>query len=140
MTEQRKAVIKNADMSEDMQQDAVDIASQALAKYNIEKVSYGYLYGWWLVSPDGMKYSYTVRLKARKKHRLFSFRNFWKFYFKFVWGSMKESYVYPEYLTPRFSRSIQTVKEISPIPLLTLLNSLFLFCTGCSSIHKERIR
>ena len=39
MTEQRKAVIKNADMSEDMQQDAVDIASQALAKYNIEKVS-----------------------------------------------------------------------------------------------------
>ena len=38
MSEQRKAVIKNADMSEDMQQDAVDIASQALAKYNIEKV------------------------------------------------------------------------------------------------------
>ena len=39
MSEQRKAVIKNADMSEEMQQDAVDIASQALAKYNIEKVS-----------------------------------------------------------------------------------------------------
>eukprot|EP00956_Cyclotella_meneghiniana_P019679 scaffold34049_cov71-Cyclotella_meneghiniana.AAC.4 len=37
MTEQRKAVIKNADMTEEMQQDAVDIASQALAKYNIEK-------------------------------------------------------------------------------------------------------
>ena len=37
MIEQRKAVIKNADMSEEMQQDAVDIASQALAKYNIEK-------------------------------------------------------------------------------------------------------
>ena len=37
MTE-RKAVIKNADMSEDMQQDAVDSASQALSKYNIEKV------------------------------------------------------------------------------------------------------
>ena len=35
---ERKAVIKNADMTEDMQQDAVDIASQALAKYNIEKV------------------------------------------------------------------------------------------------------
>ena len=33
----RKAVIKNADMSEDMQQDAVDCASQALEKYNIEK-------------------------------------------------------------------------------------------------------
>ena len=41
MTEQRKAVIKNADMSEDMQQDAVDCASQALSKYNIEKV-------WWI--------------------------------------------------------------------------------------------
>lgn len=36
MTE-RKAVIKNADMSEDMQQDAVDCATQALEKYNIEK-------------------------------------------------------------------------------------------------------
>ena len=40
MTEQRKAVIKNADMSEDMQQEAVDCASQALSKYNIEKVSH----------------------------------------------------------------------------------------------------
>ena len=37
MTE-RKAVIKNADMSEEMQQDAVDCATQALEKYNIEKV------------------------------------------------------------------------------------------------------
>jgi len=37
LTEQRKAVIKNADMSEDMQQDAVDCASLALSKYNIEK-------------------------------------------------------------------------------------------------------
>lgn len=36
--EQRQAVIKNADMSDDMQQDAVDIASQAISKYNIEKV------------------------------------------------------------------------------------------------------
>ena len=41
MAEQRKAVIKNADMSEPMQQDAVDIASLALSKYNIEKVGYG---------------------------------------------------------------------------------------------------
>ncbi len=38
MSEQRKAVIKNADMSEQMQQDAVDVASVALSKYNIEKV------------------------------------------------------------------------------------------------------
>jgi dynein light chain LC8-type len=37
LTMERKAVIKNADMSEDMQQDAVDCASQALEKYNIEK-------------------------------------------------------------------------------------------------------
>ncbi|KAH0821723.1 hypothetical protein GEV33_001068 [Tenebrio molitor] len=35
----RKAVIKNADMSEDMQQDAVDCATQAIEKYNIEKVN-----------------------------------------------------------------------------------------------------
>lgn len=40
MAEQRKAVIKNADMSEPMQQDAVDIASVALSKYNIEKASW----------------------------------------------------------------------------------------------------
>ena len=32
-----KAVIKNADLSEDMQQDAVDFATQALEKYDIEK-------------------------------------------------------------------------------------------------------
>ncbi|GAX25984.1 dynein light chain LC8-type [Fistulifera solaris] len=35
--EQRKAVIKNADMTETMQQDAVDVASKALSDYNIEK-------------------------------------------------------------------------------------------------------
>lgn len=34
---ERKAVIKNADMSDDMQQDAVECATQALEKYNIEK-------------------------------------------------------------------------------------------------------
>nr|XP_033478684.1 dynein light chain 2, cytoplasmic-like [Epinephelus lanceolatus] len=33
----RKAVIKNADMSEEMQQDAVDCAMQAMDKYNTEK-------------------------------------------------------------------------------------------------------
>lgn len=42
MSEQRKAVIKNADMDEKMQQDAVDIASKALSEYNIEKVSCSY--------------------------------------------------------------------------------------------------
>lgn len=39
----RKAVIKNADMSEEMQQDAVDCATQALEKYNIEKVINNYV-------------------------------------------------------------------------------------------------
>uniref|UniRef100_A0A4W2GK22 Uncharacterized protein n=1 Tax=Bos indicus x Bos taurus TaxID=30522 RepID=A0A4W2GK22_BOBOX len=33
----RKAVIKNDDMSEEMQQDSVECATQALEKYNIEK-------------------------------------------------------------------------------------------------------
>ncbi|CDZ96880.1 dynein light chain cytoplasmic [Phaffia rhodozyma] len=32
-----KAIIKNVDMSEEMQQEAVDVASAALEKYNIEK-------------------------------------------------------------------------------------------------------
>jgi dynein light chain LC8-type len=32
-----KAVIKNTDMSEDMQQTSVDVATIALEKYNIEK-------------------------------------------------------------------------------------------------------
>ena len=32
-----KAIIKNVDMSEEMQQETVDIASAALEKYNIEK-------------------------------------------------------------------------------------------------------
>jgi hypothetical protein len=32
-----QAIIKNADMSEDMQQDCVDCASQAMEKFNIEK-------------------------------------------------------------------------------------------------------
>jgi dynein light chain LC8-type len=32
-----KVIIKNADMSEDMQQESVDVASAALEKYNIEK-------------------------------------------------------------------------------------------------------
>jgi dynein light chain LC8-type len=39
MSEPRKAVIKNADMSEEMQQEAVDCASEAMNKFNIEKVS-----------------------------------------------------------------------------------------------------
>ena len=37
MAESKKAVIKNADMTEDMQQEAVDCATQAMEKFNIEK-------------------------------------------------------------------------------------------------------
>jgi len=33
----RKAVIKNADMSEDMQQYAAEIAAEAMEKFNVEK-------------------------------------------------------------------------------------------------------
>ena len=33
----RKAGVDNADMSEDMQQDAIDISTQALENFNIEK-------------------------------------------------------------------------------------------------------
>ena len=33
----RKAVVKNADMSEEMQQDAIEVATHAFEKYNIEK-------------------------------------------------------------------------------------------------------
>jgi hypothetical protein len=36
MSEQRKAVIKNADMSDQMQQDAVDIASKAYVRGKCE--------------------------------------------------------------------------------------------------------
>lgn len=53
---ERKAVIKNADMSEEMQQDAVDCATQALEKFNIEKVI-----GEWhlaLIKSHSPKYAY----------------------------------------------------------------------------------
>lgn len=36
-TAERKAVIKHADMNEEMQQDAIDCANVALQKFNIEK-------------------------------------------------------------------------------------------------------
>jgi len=36
-TAERKAVIKHADMNEEMQQDAIDCANVALEKFNIEK-------------------------------------------------------------------------------------------------------
>ena len=36
-TAERKAVIKHADMNEEVQQDAIDCANVALEKFNIEK-------------------------------------------------------------------------------------------------------
>ncbi|GAB5363871.1 hypothetical protein AAMO2058_000920600 [Amorphochlora amoebiformis] len=43
MSQRRAAVVKNADMSEEMQQDAVDCATTALSKYNIEKEVAAYI-------------------------------------------------------------------------------------------------
>lgn len=39
----RKAVVKHGDMSEELQQDAIDCATQALEKFNIEKDIAGYV-------------------------------------------------------------------------------------------------
>ena len=36
---ERKTVIKNADMSEEMQQDSIECATQDMEKFNIEKTS-----------------------------------------------------------------------------------------------------
>lgn len=33
----RKAIIKNADMSDEMQQHAIDVSNQALDRYNVER-------------------------------------------------------------------------------------------------------
>lgn len=74
MSEQRKAVIKNADMSEEMQQDAVDIASQALAKYNIEKVRSLVSSPWtargnrgWNAMGSGLRCTVGSRLNSRRR-------------------------------------------------------------------------
>ena len=37
MAQDRRAVVKNVDMSDEMQTDAIDIATQALDRFNIEK-------------------------------------------------------------------------------------------------------
>ena len=37
MTDMRRAVIKTADMTQEMQQDAIDVATTALSKFGIEK-------------------------------------------------------------------------------------------------------
>ncbi len=37
MASERSAIVKNADMSEDVQQDAVDTAVQAMEKFSIER-------------------------------------------------------------------------------------------------------
>jgi dynein light chain LC8-type len=37
MAQDRRAVVKNVDMSDELQTDAIDIATQALDRFNIEK-------------------------------------------------------------------------------------------------------
>lgn len=37
MSTDRKAIIKNSDMPEDMQADAIEVALQAMEKFNVEK-------------------------------------------------------------------------------------------------------
>lgn len=57
----RKAVIKNADMSEDMQQDAVDCATQAMEKYNIEKDIAAYIKKVTLYPSTSSKVSWSLK-------------------------------------------------------------------------------
>lgn len=66
----RKAVIKNADMSEDMQQDAVDCATQAMEKYNIEKDIAAYIKK---VRQDGSKHSSCELSSVAHELRIHSF-------------------------------------------------------------------
>ena len=68
----RKAVIKNADMSEEMQQDAVDCATQALEKYNIEKDIAAYI--------KKGKINNSAKTQFQKKVTIFNadiWTNFW---------------------------------------------------------------
>jgi len=72
---ERKAVIKNADMSEEMQQDAVDCATQALEKYNIEKVwqytvvmcLVGWLVGCELLNADTLHFFQDIAAYIKKE-------------------------------------------------------------------------
>ena len=78
MSEQRKAVIKNADMDEKMQQDAVDIASKALSEYNIEKV------GWWQPSErrSNFKLSVFARIMNLLTSLFLSIMSWYMFHFR----------------------------------------------------------
>ena len=70
----RKAVIKNADMSEEMQQDAVDCATQALEKYNIEKGEW-FRVIFWQVFQEGLScYVKGLRCGRKKFHDLWKVR------------------------------------------------------------------
>ena len=46
MDKERKAIIKNSDMTEDMQQDAINVATKAIDSYNIEKDIACYIKKW----------------------------------------------------------------------------------------------
>ena len=87
----RKAVIKNADMSEDMQTDAVECATQALEKYNIEKdiaafikkefdKKYRYLEFLRKFFPKLLFSKFWIFWKISIFHRNFGFWGFWLFW------------------------------------------------------------
>jgi len=76
----RKAVVKNADMSEDMQQDAIECATQAMEKFNIEKDIAAVLFGrlWWQVFK--IRASIPVLSQPQKCGSLADVFEFWGFY------------------------------------------------------------
>uniref|UniRef100_A0A2K5NZJ3 Dynein light chain n=1 Tax=Cercocebus atys TaxID=9531 RepID=A0A2K5NZJ3_CERAT len=61
-----KAVIKTADTSEDMQQDVIDCATQAMEKYNIEKDIAAYI-----KKEFDKKYSPTCYVTHKTKHLIY---------------------------------------------------------------------
>lgn len=134
--EQRKAVIKNADMSESMQQDAVDVASQALAKYNIEKVRSGDFMQWttivtwpWFLS----EYCCWVALRGIGAFdsglALFTRREWFQSGLSDCFGGMG------------FERdSGSRIPQYSQMPLQFSFLTFSIFHLGCGGLHKAGVR
>lgn len=83
---ERKAVIKNADMSEEMQQDAVDCATQALEKYNIEKVCPKWFLVEYLADLAARVVSSFILMNHALKFRVFSFHLKKSNYFEWLYS------------------------------------------------------
>ena len=79
----KKAVIKNADMSEDMQSDVVECATQALEKYNIEKDIAAYI-----KKEFDKKYRYTNYVLKNNISRKIFFECRDKKWFVETWGDL----------------------------------------------------